>query len=479
MATRYKYPDDQASPFATPDAGIKPVAPGARPTTGVQAFNPSEALSPSNRLNELAAQMDPRLVAIREKNQLRHMTPLQQAQQTDRIVMQNAASLGDTTQSNRISLANNVGPTLDQNYVNNRPYLAPESKAVIRSARTQFNKEITDLLSGSNKARWTTLQDYEDAVNALPSVQKYGSLIEDHVTSVARRLLSPSMKAEFDANDKNTQAFIQWAKQNPNMAYLANLGDAALADQYHNNPELRKKFDEDPNALKYDVTPDGKIQQRQTTPGQQSDLVLQTKLRSDEQQFQANYQRSQKFLQDNPEEAKAFRINPNSGELEERPKSAADLVADSVAKEKLTLNERVKQGLASPDEQQKLTRTELATTYAQQGFPIPKVGEKVVLPNEPGYDALVEAFDPNRPNVKLSKVEEKNLEQLGGVSYRLKKNVDAFDPTAENPDPFSGGQPSDTSPEGLSPDQIKQKIRDANPGKTDAELRPLFTRYGA
>lgn len=403
-------------PLELPGVGMK------QTRTGVAGFNPSSALSPSNTLNELAAQMDPRLAQIREKNQLRHMTPLQQAQRTDRIVLENAASMGDPAQRNRISLQNNVGPALDQNYVTNRPYLAPESKAVIGAARKQFNRELTDLLSGTNKSRWTTMQDYEDAVNALPSVQQYGSLIEDHATSVARRLVSPSMQAQFTANDENAQSFIRWAKSRPDLAYLSSLGDAALAQQYHDNPQLRQMFDQDPNAAKYDATPDGKVTQRAVTMGQEQSF----KEAAISKDIEAMNAAARKAVEDNPNlELVPSEADPRQLRAVKKAATPEEDAMTQATSKKMRLDAEKKLGI-SVDE--KLSRQELADLYTQQQYPVIQSGDKIILPGEPGYDISVQATHLDGTPIRNDN-DLKAAEMTGNVKYSPKPGVQTYQPS--------------------------------------------------
>lgn len=246
-------------------------SPSPQMTQTVQRLSGTQGMGATTSTAEFQAQsVNPQGAQTQRWNSRRvaQMNPIQRAQFTEQQIMANESSLTDSPRY-RVNIRNSVGPAADSTLNADRQVYSPAALAVMDKARSDFKNEFANLMSGSNKQAFTTLEDYERAINGLPSVQRYGGLMEDLVQQTARGNVSPVMEAQFQATDQNSQSFVRWAKQN-GMA-VAGQSDADLADQYFENPQMRQMFEADPNAPKFDVM-NGKVMQREATPQEQYEL---------------------------------------------------------------------------------------------------------------------------------------------------------------------------------------------------------------
>lgn len=163
------------------------------------------AISNAQVIQEALAKMAPQhQAAANAKFRIRTMDAASKARLAQQTLTEQSAGLSPSFPG--ASLMTPSGATLDDNYI----AATPEVAAAQARAKMEFRRELSDMLSGSDKTKWGGAKDYNTAVQNLPSVKKYGSLIGGTVYSDARKFMGPELRAQFDANDKNVANFTTW-----------------------------------------------------------------------------------------------------------------------------------------------------------------------------------------------------------------------------------------------------------------------------
>lgn len=353
----------------------------------------TNGLSGANVVNEYAARMrDPRQVAMDSKRRFRGMSSVQRAQYMDQEVVRNEAMLGQ--QAHQVNLHNPFGATLDEQHQNDREFYAPGTRAVVESARRNFDEQFAGLMTGANKQAWGSTKDIERAVNGLEATQKYGPLIENHIQQRVRASLSPAVQAQFEAHDKNVQSFVDFQKAN---------GDGRPEDeiaQDFDNPALQSQWRGDINARKFEAHPSGKgIVEVPASPQAQAEAEMGNRMKLESGQRKQRSDQSHQWLAGDPERMKQYDVGPD-GELmpkQKPPEDIATTAARNAAVKKAEIDAEISAGLRKPDAKPEAPE-EVAAVYAQGGVPVPthpKTG-KPVLPltddgkENPIYNAMTE-----------------------------------------------------------------------------------------
>lgn len=381
----------------------------------------TNGLSGANVVNEYAAQMrDPRQVAMDSRRRFRGMSGVQRAQYMDQEVIRNEA-MGDG-RAHQINLHNPFGATLDEQHQNDREFYAPGTRAVVESARKNFDEQFAGLMTGANKQAWGSTKDIERAVNGLEATQKYGPLIENHIQQRVRASLSPAVQAQFEAHDKNVQSFVDRKR---------GMGDTRPEDeiaQDYDNPIDQQLWREDINARKFEQHPSGKgVVEVQPSRQQQADAQLAAAIREQQALRDAESDMTEQWKARNPEAAARYEEAPPKSMIEKpKPEPTADERVQQKLDEEAAMEAgRIKRGL-KPAPVKAADPVEEAKIRVQAGEPVPSVNGKPVLPlNEDGkenpiYNAMTENVWID-PDGKVSKLKLLGIDPVRRLKPQFKQ----------------------------------------------------------
>jgi hypothetical protein len=281
--------------------------------------NPTAGMSGTSAVNEQLARMQPKHMqesrnrvferSVADSAELR-------AQAAQQIVMRDSMQLGGSPDYS-INVENGNGVALDDQFVNDQKYYSPEVRELMSEARRMSREETANLFAGANTSAWKSTKDMKNAVNQLSSVKRFGPLIESWVQGLVRNHVDPAMKARFEAGDRTRQSFVEWAERSA--------GLFATPDAYDNDPALRRQFEDDPNAQKFDAI-DGKVVPRQLTPEQDTATRIGLQTGAQEASIAAAKQR---YDAADPAFKAANEFNPITGQVAPRQQIATPEVIDA------------------------------------------------------------------------------------------------------------------------------------------------------
>lgn len=407
---------DQEDELAT-NPTYTPVGPTATPRRmNITGVDTSGMTAPETQQTQLTLQTDPRYRVYAEKARMRTQNQESLRLQSIQQAMQRHEAFSDLEgvnppHENRISLHTPTGYTHDGSIGADWQKFSPEMRAVHEGATKQFNKELSQLLGGSDQSAWATTSDYEQAIQSLPSVRKYGSIIEGYARNTALRQLAPEMQAKFKANDQNFVEFQKWYRskgfgaggQSAEAAWdeMHGTGPFAgqptqrgslIAQQYENDPSV-KKFDVDPATLQ--------LRERPLSQQQRLDMQLQQQGRMREAEEGPRLQALTQQYESLPPEQKRLYMKPIAGDKElrefpkaEKPKeqkgyddaNTAKAVAEKATRDtgtphEVTFNKDGRYDVEPVKDvnEQRLTRASKASMARSAGQPVVKTEDGVLV----------------------------------------------------------------------------------------------------
>jgi hypothetical protein len=237
-------------------------------------------LSPeAMQMRETLYRMQPdTLRRAQERTRVRNMTPMQRdqalsdARLSQRIEGTMTAAETPAAPGERrgraaptVDLMDHTGVGIDM-LPQDPQFLSPDNRAMQAKGRTAFASELTSAMASTDKTAFQSPEEFNDFVNSLPSVKKYGQLISGTVYAYSHEIMPPDLKAKFELVKQNQNSFASWMADHPGtqdfdkngitdtaaeIFHAAKRGDAGAAD-------LLRQWKDDPYSQQFVLGPDGK-----------------------------------------------------------------------------------------------------------------------------------------------------------------------------------------------------------------------------